>query len=385
MRSAIDRKDAANVLRLWSNLQADDVAPMLALEVEAVEAQSLQRGIAEAARQKHDQHVVDLAAEAFYRGFPLDNRTRQFVREATERLEIGSQLEEALTQGDAETLAELALTGQLAQAGETDRKSLQQVLQAIELPQLRRALEADDDLLILEAVDDELFGGQDDISRQVAARVDLAKRRRDWLRQARAGLKKRNSSELLNLLSDPPSGAVDRLSSPERRRIRHVIEGRKALDDLDRALTSGNDAAVVSALNRVERAGARIPERRTWASIQEVLERMSVVDSLLAAAAEQPPDLATLTQLLPTVKAMGLHRDRRLTPELIASLELLLTRMAHVHRIRAAIKRDNDIAIVTAAIPDEHGAMELLTSDEHNRVQRALAARKRPNRTSDHG
>ncbi|HYI25343.1 MAG TPA: hypothetical protein VD767_08045, partial [Thermomicrobiales bacterium] len=74
---------------------------------------------------------------------------------------------------------------------------------------------------------------------------------------------------------------------------------------------------------------------------------------------------------------LGLEQDPRLSrSDFIADLEEQLVRMAHVRRIQAAIARDNDIAIVTAAVPDPHNALELLAADERDRVAKAIRARR---------
>jgi hypothetical protein len=50
--------------------------------------------------------------------------------------------------------------------------------------------------------------------------------------------------------------------------------------------------------------------------------------------------------------------------------------MAHVRRIRAAISRDNDVAIVTAAVPDPYDALDMLEEPERNRVAAAIRAKR---------
>src|SRR5699024_9208575 len=84
-----------------------------------------------------------------------------------------------------------------------------------------------------------------------------------------------------------------------------------------------------------------------------------------------------LAQLLPAVRALGLEQDPRLgRSDFVADLEQQLVRLAHVRRIQAAIARDNDIAIVTAAVPDPHHATDLLTESERDRVAAAIRARR---------
>jgi DNA-binding TFAR19-related protein (PDSD5 family) len=275
-------------------------------------------------------------------------------------------------------LAELAVSGRLVVLGDTDRSTLRKVLQAIEHPSLEQALATDDDLLILAAWDPDLFDGADGEMLDTVDRVKLAETRVAWLGSARVALKQRNPALMIELLVDPPAGAIERLSPGERRRMLKEIESRKALATLQEAVTNDDDAAVISALNAVERIGARITERTIWQRIQQVVERVELVDEVIAAAAQEPMDRAKLAHLLPAVRALGLERDPRFgEPDWFEQLESQVVRYAHLRRIQAAISRDNDIAILTAIEPDPHQAVELLRPEERQRVEIARSNRRR--------
>jgi hypothetical protein len=261
--------------------------------------------------------------------------------------------------------------------GDTDRRSLQRVLQAIEWPTLQRAIVSDDDVLIVAAFDDELFDNGGFLEDEVRARIDLARARVAWLEQIRDGLRRRSATELRGLMIDPPEGGPERLSSPERRRVRQMIEQQRALHDLKAAIQSPDDQVIVAALNRAERVGARVTDRTMWSQIQHVVERVAVIDELLESSEAQPPDHARIAQLLPTVRSLGLEHDPRLGDnDLVNRLEQHVVKMAHVRRIRAAIARDNDIAIVAASVPDPRHALDMLNEDERNRVAAAIRARR---------
>jgi hypothetical protein len=195
-------------------------------------------------------------------------------------------------------------------------------------------------------------------------------------------LAQRRDAHLRDLFIDPPSGAAERLGVAERRRIRRTIEQHQALHDLHAVIESGDEPGIIAALNRVERVSARISDKGTWAAIQRVVERVSLVDELLEASQEQPLDYGRLAQLLPAVKALGIGSDPRLgDSDLVNRLEGELVRMAHVRRIQAAIARDNDIAIVTAAVPDPRNALELLSREDRDRVAAAIKARRQAARS----
>jgi len=377
LEGALARADEAEVVRIWSQVGEDPRARLLAAEVESLIAAGYDRRVMAESRRKRDPAIVAIADEAARRKIPLGANARALVRQARERIQVRDRLETALAANDRRQLAELAVSGELVVLGDADRDSLQRVLQAIEWPAVQRAIQADDDVLIVAAYDDELFENSRLIDDQSAARISLAATRLRWLGEVRDALRQRKPAALRMLLLDPPDGGPERLSGPERRRMRLAIEQEHALKELGASLANKDDQAVIASLNRVERVGARIPDRRTWADVQQVVERVSLVDDLREASEADPIDYARIAQLLPAVKALGLERDPRIGEEgLVERLEDHLVRMAHMRRIRAAIARDNDTAIVSAAVPDPRDAIALLTEAERARVQQAIAARR---------
>jgi hypothetical protein len=377
LEAAIASNDEADVVRIWSQVRDEPLAQLLAAEVAPVLSASYERRVMAEARRRKDAAVLALADEAENRGATLGKEARIAVRAAREREAVRAKLETALAAADARGLAELAVSGELVVLGDADRSSLQRVLQAIEWPGLQRAIQADDDGLILAAFDEELFEGSTLLNQESRDRIDLANSRVRWLSAMREALRRRNSQAFRDLLVDPPEGAVDRLSPSERRRVRRAIERSQTLSELREAVESGDDQRVIGALNKVERVGARIPDRKTWARIQEVVERESLIDEIVEVSRARPLDHARVAQLLPAVKALGLEHDPRLGDDrLVERLEHEVIRMAHVRRIRAAISRDNDVAIVTAAVPDPYDALDMLEEPERNRVAAAIRAKR---------
>ncbi len=384
LKAALGRRDEAEVIRIWMQVERDLLASLLRGDVESVIAANYDRRVVTESRRKRDAAVLAAADEADGRHIPLGRQARSIVRQARERVVVQSQLDTALATDNRQQLADLAVSGKLVVLGDTDRRSLQRVLQAIEWPALQRAVQTDDDILIVAAFDEELFEGTGLLADDVRIRVDLARRRVFWLSQTREALSRRDIGDLRQLLVEPPEGGPERLSSPERRRIRQAIEQQQAVAELTRVVESDDDQAIVSALNKVERVGARISDRATWAHIQRVVERVAIIDELLEASESRPLDHARIAQLLPAIRALGLEHDPRLGHDnLVERLGQHVIKMAHVRRIQAAIARDNDVAIVSASVPDPRNALEMLSESERDRVAAAIRASRATSRSRD--
>ena len=375
LRQAIAAGNEAEVVRLAAWLGDDPVAQMYKIDVERILAAGYRTRIAEAARQQRDEVVLALADEIAARHLPLDAATRSQIRRSRERQEVRRELDVALAADDRPALAQLAVSGRLVVLGDTDRASLQQVLRALEWPGLQRVLETDDDALILEWYDEELFGQDASLPEPARQRVELARDRLAWLERTRAALKQRDARALASLLLSPPPEAPERLTDPERARATRLIERQSALDELQLAIRSDDDDAILTALHTIERVGARLEDRLAWAAVRRVVERATVVEDIIAAASADPVDDLQLATLLPLARSLGLARDPRLRGDLaFERLEGLVLRGAAVRRIRAAIASDNDAAIRQAAFPDVAGAHEVLTDRERARIE---AARER--------
>jgi len=378
---ALRRRDEVAVAQIWPLLANDPVARTMAIQVKELAAAGLRDRIRQGSSRKQDDTVLELADQAVRRQLVLDPSTRELVRSAQERVRVRLQLDQALMSDSRVDLADLAVSGDLMALGETDRASLRTVLRALEWPILERALETDDDQIILDTYDPEVFEQGRELPEDVRNRIDLAHRRVTWRVDVRHALKSKNVSSLEDLFQNPPALAIDRLSMSERRRTRRLIEQRRALDTLRDAIRDKDDAKIVTALNHVERVGARIEDRHTWNAIQVVVERASLVEDILTAAKATPIDVGRLAQLVPAGKTLGVHQDPRLRGEFsLARLEERLVRHAHTTRIRAAIARDDDTAIVVAAVPDPYGVLDEMDEGERARIASAIVARRRVDR-----
>jgi hypothetical protein len=377
LREAIAHGNDAEVIQWSARLADDPVAQLYKLDVERVLTAGYRTRIEQAAAQGRDEAIVLLAEEAQSRQLPLDSTSRRAVRNARERIEVRAKLEAALARNDRAALADLAVSGELVVLGDADRASLQRVLQAIEWPSLQRALESDDDSLILEAFDEELYAEGSGVPARVQSRLMLARERTAWISDVRTALKRRNARELARLYASEPEGGSGRLSASERTRAVRMLEQQAALDALQRATQTGNDISIVEALHAIERSGARIEDRFAWTAVQGVMRRATVIENIMAAANADPVDDRQLAHLLPVAKTMGLIHDPLLQGELAWDrLQAMVVRGAALRCIRRAIAADDDVVIRRAAFPDVTGALEQLTTEERARVDSALQRRR---------
>ncbi|MCO5224070.1 MAG: hypothetical protein M9953_01930 [Thermomicrobiales bacterium] len=347
------------------------------LEDEARAAHEIDQGIAIAAKSHDDELILSLARAATREQLVLEESSRRLIRRAQERTAVRAKLAKALETNDRRALADLAVSGDLALLGDTTRESLVKVLQALEWPSLLRALETDDDALIMLWYDEELFDDPRSLPTAMRMRVDLARQRLQWLEDVRAKMHDRDAESLEMLVTNEPDGGRQRLSPAERRRVGELIDRKRSLSELDRSLRSGNMQRVVSALAAVEQTGASIEDPQTWSQVRQIVTRSEVVQAAIAAASANPPDDRTLAAIVPRLKELGIAHDPALRGDYsIDKLESIIIRGAAVRRIRRTIQQNDDRAIRLAAFPDTTGALSWLTASERERVETARARKR---------
>jgi hypothetical protein len=366
---------------LWAKVSRDPVARTMTMQMEELYATTLSERIDRENKQGRDALVISIAEEARMRNIALPTSARTQIRAAKDRTAVRLRLDQALESDSREELTDLAVSGQLVVLGDADRKSLVRVLQALEWPLLERALETDDDRIILNTYDEELFGDSDALPKSVVRRVELARARLQWADRVRAALHQRLASEVTALFDSTPDRAESHLSASERKRAHKIVEQHRAMRQLAESIQSGDEAEIVSALATVERVGARLGQHFPWHAIRDVLERVSLIEDIMDAAKSRPVDHAKLAQLIPAAKAIGLDKDPRLGGEYaIESLQTKLIQAAHLRRLRTAIMLDDDVRIVGTALPDVYDVLDELTDTERKRVAGAIRSQRRQNR-----
>jgi hypothetical protein len=360
LAEAVEQRDLNRVDALWVELRDEPGAGALLPAIEAL-------------RQFQSGHHAVTAAEI--RAKHASGRKSQIKR----------RFANALDHNDRAALADLALSGDIDEIDELSEASTRRIVGSLAIGHLERALESDDDMLIMEAYDARVLGDQGLLTSVQRNRVDLAFDRYAWLKDVRSAIRKRDLAAIDRLYAAMPDGAHQRLTEREHARIERLHAQESALRSLRAAISEGRDADAITALNAVERSGAVIPQDLSWANVSDVIDRYSLMSSVRRAAEQHPRDIARLARLLPQLKEKfggafpetgdGLDFDR---------LDAEITQSAQLVRIREALASNDDRKIVAAALPDVFGVLPMLERGEQARIERAVAAANRALRRSGH-
>ncbi len=378
VRSAIATRDVGTVARYWPSLKGDSLVGDLGIP--AADALQVHFGdqIGSALAHGDDDALIEAVRIGETQGVIVPLQTRRALRAAQTRSTTRTQLDDAIRQHDHEALADLLISGRLAEIGDIAPETNRRALQALAWPHLMAAMDADRDDAILGAYDATLFdvrgSGSDILSTRERARVNLATRRLAWLTDVRGALRDRDTRALGRAFADVPDGALTRLSAVERRRIERLASREEAASTLAAAIGSGDDVAIVSALTQVASIGGSLPDELDWAAVRGVVDRVTLAEAIREAMAQDPPDAARLARLLPVARAAAEAEPDRTDID-FAELEREVLRAAHMNRMRTAIVTDDDDVIATAATPDPFGAIDRLPAEQKERVERALAVR----------
>lgn len=376
LAAAIAARDTVTALQLWETSRTVPETATYAAAVHLLVARETGAAIERALRRKDDDGLVAAVTEAERAGVAPSSEARTAVRSARQRIAARIALREAMGRSDYNGLASLACSGSLDCLGRLEPAQARAVARALAWAALERALVSDDDVAIVAAVDPELWREEGSLPPAARQRLDLARSRIRWAEDVRAALRRRDGIGLRRLLDHPPPGAEMHLTDVERRRITRASTREAAASRLERALREGPDREVVAALAEFESAGAPFPEVLDWTAVRGVADRISLAETLRAAASANPPDTMQLARLLPAARAALGDRGMPGEPDW-AALEQSVLCAAHLARLREAIAANDDARIAFAAVPDPFGALSLLTPEERERVDAALA--RQPN------
>jgi hypothetical protein len=307
------------------------------------------------------------------------------ARAAKRRQEIERRFANALDHDDRAALADMALSGELDEIDELPEASTRQVVESLAVAHVVRALESDDDALIVDAYDAPILGDHRLLTNEQRNRVDLAFDRQTWRADLRAAVQAHDVAAIDRLYAAMPDGGDRRLRERDRIRIERLREQSAALQSLRSALAQGGDADIIAALNVVERVGAIVPTDVKWTQVSDAIDRYSLIMAIKRAAEQEPRDISRIGRLLPQLKeSCGGGFPEPIDGIDFARLDSDVKQAAQLKRIREALASDNDRKIVAAALPDLFGALPLLDRSEQARIERAVAAANRALRRSGH-
>jgi hypothetical protein len=374
LAAAIAARDTVTALELWETSRTVPETATYAAAVHLLVARDAAAAIERALRRKDDDGLVAAVAEAERAGVAPAAEARTAVRAARQRIVARIALHEVIGRDDYYGLASLACSGSLDCLGRLEPAQARAVERALSWVALERALVSDDDVAIAATVDPELWREEGSLPPAARQRLDLARSRIRWAEDVRAALRRRDGVALRRLLEHSPPDAETHLTVVERRRIKRASTREAAVTRLERALREGPDREVVAALAEFESAGAPFPEVLDWTAVRGVVDRISLAEALRAAASANPPDTAQLARLLPAARAALGDRGMPGEPDWSA-LEQSVLCAAHLARLREALADGDEARIAFAAVPDPFGARRLLTPEESDRVDAALARR----------
>jgi hypothetical protein len=376
LQVALADGDAETVAQLWPSLRHSPLVSRYVIAAHEVVTRNARASVQDAMRQDDVQLLLRAIETSESLGVPVSVEARRDHRRRVRRRRQQQEIEDLVHGGDLEKLATAALSGQLNVVGRLGREGEASLRVALQLVYLQRTIELDDDARILSAWTSDLRAKPDLLDARSQARVHLASARIEWKKSLRTALKQRDTVTLARLVDEAPEGAKERVSASERRKIDRLLSQQKALEMLEAALRSGNDRQLVDAMNKVEAAGALLPPSMDWNSVRELVDRLSLVSSIRRSALSTPPDYERLGRLLPAARDAFGHQKPYLGDQLdFEELERDVQRAAHAQRLREAIATGDEYIIAKAAVPDPHGALQILPEKEQ-RVVRDIIQRR---------
>jgi hypothetical protein len=183
---------------------------------------------------------------------------RRQRRAARRRQDVAERLRRALAANDRAVLVDLAMSGALAELGDSRREDVVQVVRALAHDTLNRAVASDDDERIVAAVDESVFAQDTDLDPAFRDRVRLARDRERWAGRMLAAVREADGRVCATLLVDAPPGGVDRLPPSIRGQARRLADQHEAISDAQEAIRARDAGRLAQALGRL------VAVRPTW-------------------------------------------------------------------------------------------------------------------------
>jgi hypothetical protein len=178
-------------------------------------------------------------------------RTRRQQRAERRKGQVSSRLRRALAENDRPVLVELAMSGALAELGESDRHDVLQVVRALSYDAIARAIATDDDEAILASIDRSVFADDEDLDPAFRDRVRLAGEREAWTERVRVAARERDGRASAELLRNPPKDGVERLPEAVRRQLTRLAEEQGAVEAAQQAIRQRDANTLALSLGRL--------------------------------------------------------------------------------------------------------------------------------------
>ncbi len=199
------------------------------------------------------------------------SKGRPHLRAEYRREQVARDLRNALATNDRAVLVRLAMSGDIAELGDSDRADLLTVLRALSYDQIARAIDGDQDSSIIAAIDPEIFPSDADIDEAFRRRVQLAREREAWMTHVITAVQQEDPDRCVELLTDAPEGGPDRLPSGIGQRARRLADIGALAADVKRGVAQQDLNAVVGPMSRLSAVTGR------WAAYVDADEVVSAI------------------------------------------------------------------------------------------------------------
>ena len=215
--------------------------------------------------------LEEIASLAATRADGEDTRSRHRARVGRRQEAVAKELREALDENRRDVLVRLAMSGDIAELGDSDRSDLLKVVRALSYDYIAHVISRDQDSAIVAAIDPQIFPSDNDIDEEFRDRVVLARERDNWHTQLISAVQSRDDRRCVELLTEAPPEALERLPEGVQRRVQRLADVSTLVADIKRAVSQGSVAAIIGPMARLSATTGN------WSALIDADELVSTV------------------------------------------------------------------------------------------------------------